>query len=87
MKNKINRSNIVLVNIQIVLTIASGVAFVMYLFNKDMWYILQFTLGFTLLFLAFMNYKVFEKKRFSILYLGVGFLLIVFNILSLVGVF
>lgn len=87
MKNKINRNNIVLVNIQIILTIASVVAFVMYLFNKNMWYILQFTLGFTLLFLAFMNYKVYEKKNYSFLYLVVGIILIVFNILSLVGVF
>lgn len=87
MKNKINRCNIVLVNMQIILTIASVVAFVMYLFNKNMWYILQFTLGITLLFLAFMNYKVYEKKNYSFLYLGVGIILIVFNILSLVGVF
>lgn len=87
MKNKINRSNIVLVNIHIILTVASFVAFIMYLFNNDMWYILQFTLGITILFLAYMNYKVFNKKSYSFLYLIVGIVLIVFNILSLVGVF
>ncbi len=87
MKNKINRSNIFFVNIQIMLTVVSVVAFVMYLFNKDMWNILQFCLGFTLLFLAYMNYKVYEKKKHSILYLIVGIMLVVFNILNMVGVF
>lgn len=87
MKNKINKSNIVLVNIQIILTITSVVASFMYLFNNDMWYILQFTLGFTILFLAYMNFKVYEKKIYSFVYLIVGIVLILFNILNLVGVY
>lgn len=87
MKGKINKSNIILVNIQIILTIVSVVVFVMYIFNKEMWNILQFCLGFTLLFLAYMNYKVYKNKRYAIFYLIVGIVLIVFNILNMVGVF
>lgn len=84
---KINKNNILIVNIQLLLTIISCVAFIMYLFNRKMWPILQFCLGGTLIYMAYSNYKIYNKKYFTIVYLIIGLILIFLNILKIVGVF
>lgn len=85
-KNKVNSFTIFLVYIQGILSIITGIVFVIYLFNREIFTILQFCLGITLLFMAFLSSRVYKKSKFTILCLVFGILLIMFNILSLVGV-
>ena len=84
-QNKINEKNILFVNLQIIVTIASLISFIMYLFNKKMFIIMCICLIINLFILAFNNYKIFRKKNFTIIYLVSGVLLALYLIISMVG--
>ena len=87
MKNKkINDTNIILVNLQVVSTLASFVALIMYLFQRKMFPILCICLSINLFVLAFNNYKIFKKKNYTIVYIVAGVVLLVYMILQMMGV-
>ena len=87
MKNKkINDTNIILVNLQVVSTLASFVALIMYLFQRKMFSILCICLSINLFVLAFNNYKIFKKKNYTIVYIVAGVVLLVYMILQMRGV-
>ena len=87
MKNKkIDETNILLVNLQIISTLASFVALIMYLFQRKMFQILCICLSLNLFVLAFNNYKIFKKKNYTMVYIIAGIVLLVYTILQMMGV-
>ena len=84
-KNKINQTNILFVDIQIFMTIASLVSFVMYLFNSKMLSIMCICFSLTLFVLAFNNYKIFKKKNYTIVYLISGIGLLILSLFLIIG--
>lgn len=83
---KIDRKNIILVDIQIFLTIVLLISFIMFLFNAEMRTIFQLCLEVTLLFMAYNNHVIYRKKFFTFLYLVAGSWIVVFEILRMVGI-
>ena len=86
MKTKIHRYNIIFIDIQILLTIITFILFILYLFNNKLLGLLQLFLGITLFALSFNNYKIYNKKNMTFIYLVVGIIVFVSGILHLVGV-
>lgn len=87
MKNKrIDETNILFVNLQIVSTLASLIALIMYLFQRKMFPILCICLSLNLFVLAFNNYKIFKKKNYTIVYIIAGVVLLIYTILQMIGV-
>ena len=80
----INKFNILFVDIQIVFTILTVILFVIYLFNRDLLSYLQLSLGVTLLVMAYNNYRIYKRAGTTILYVIVGVLLLVLDLLRLV---
>ncbi len=83
--NKIDRFNIILVDIQLFATVATLIAFIMYMFQTKMFLILCVCVCITLFILAFNNYKIYHKKNYTIIYLVVGIISTILTILSIVG--
>ena len=86
MKTKIHRYNILFIDAQILLTIVTVILFVVYFFNNKIIGLLQLFLGLTLFSLSFNNYKIYNKKNMTFIYLGVGLIVFILGILHLVGV-
>lgn len=84
--NNKNKINILLVYIQIIFTILSLIFGVWYFFNNRMIIYLGFVCSATLLIMGYNNYKMFNNKKFSIVYFVVGLLILIYNILKMMGV-
>lgn len=85
-KNKINKNNILFVNLQIILTIAVIIMFIVYMFNKKYFMWLELVLSLALLVMGYNNQVIYKRKNATILYVFVGTLLLILFILSLFGV-
>lgn len=83
---KINEYNILWINIQLLLTIATTVLFVVYLFDHSILWILELVSGVTLLILAFNNHRIFKRQDFTKTYLIVGLIVIAISLITLMGV-
>ena len=86
MKGKINRFNIIFVDIQILLTIITAVLCILYFIKKIDISLLQLSLGITLLCLSFNNYKIFKKKKMTIIYLIAGIVVLILCLFNMIGV-
>ena len=87
MKKKINDSNILIVNIQAILTLLLIITLIISLFNHHVWVIFRFVLGITLLFLAYANSRIYKRKGYTPAYIISGILVIILNILNMLGIF
>lgn len=86
--SKINEFNILGINIQIIVTIVVVVFAILSLFVSDNFLpILELFIGLDLMIMAYNNKKIYQRGKVTYIYLIVGILLIVYAILSLVGVF
>ena len=84
--SKINRFNILFVDLQVLFTIVTIICVVWYLFDPKVWHVLQFVLGITLFIIGYNNKVIYNKPKFSWVYYIVGMVLIIFDILLLLGV-
>jgi len=82
----INRSNILLVDIQVFLTFVVVILFIIGMFNKKFIYSVEIALFFALLCMAYNNYKIYKRKFATVLYLIFSVIILVFFILRLLGV-
>ncbi len=85
-KKIINEFNILGVNMQIVITIAVLIFGGIYLFTKRFRSVFEILMAMDLFIMAYNNERIYHKRRATILYITFGILLLVFAILSLVGV-
>ena len=84
--SKINRFNILFVDLQIVFTVITLICLVWYLFNPKVWHVLQFVLGITMFIIGYNNKIIYNRPKFAWVYYIIGAILIIFDILLLLGV-
>lgn len=84
--SKINEYNILYVNIQAILTICTCVLLVIYFFNNKVLWLLEIFGGLTLLMISFNNYIIYRKGKFTVVYLVIGIITIIFGIVNLMGI-
>ena len=85
-KSVINRTNILLVDIQVFLTFLVIILFILCLFNRKFVLAVEISLILALLCMAYNNLKIYKKKVATIVYLVVAIALIVLLILRLLGI-
>lgn len=84
--SKINRFNILFVDLQIIFTIVTVICLVWYLFNPKVWHVLQIVLGITMFIIGYNNRIIYNRPKFAWVYYIIGAILIIFDILLLLGV-
>ena len=84
--SRINRFNILFVDLQVFFTVLTIVCVIWYLFNAKVWHVLQFVLGITLIVIGYNNKIIYNRPKFAYVYYVIGILLIIFEILLLLGV-
>ena len=84
--SKINRFNILFVDLQVIFTILTVIMLVWYLFDKSAWHFLQIVLGITMIIIGYNNKIVYGRPKFAWVYYITGAVLIIFDILLLLGV-
>ena len=83
---KIDKYNILIVNIQIVVTIFVLVFGLIYLLKGKYRLVFEILMAIDLLIMAYNNIKIYHKKFATYLYILFAIILILFTILSLFGV-
>ena len=84
--SRINRFNILFVDLQVFFTVLTIVCVIWYFFNAKVWHVLQFVLGITLIVIGYNNKIIYNRPKFAYVYYVIGILLIIFEILLLLGV-
>lgn len=84
--SKINRFNILFVDLQIIFTVLTVIMLIWYLFDKSAWHFLQIVLGITMLIIGYNNKIIYNRPKFAWVYYITGAVLIIFDILLIIGV-
>ena len=84
--SKINRFNILFVDLQVIFTILTVIVLIWYLFDKSAWHFLQIILGITMIIIGYNNKIIYNRPKFAWVYYITGAVLIIFDILLLLGV-
>ena len=84
--SKINRFNILFVDLQVIFTVLTVIVLIWYLFDKSAWHFLQIILGITMIIIGYNNKIIYDRPKFAWVYYIVGAILIIFDILLLLGV-
>lgn len=84
--SKINRFNILFVDLQVIFTVLTVVMLIWYLFDSSAWHFLQIVLGITMIIIGYNNKIIYNRPKFAWVYYIVGAVLIIFDILLLIGV-
>jgi len=83
--NKINEFNILFVNLQLLFTIIVVVLLILSFFiNVGFW--LELSLCFALSIMAYNNYKIYKKKKLTIVYISFAIIMFILFLLMLLGV-
>ncbi len=83
----INRYNILWVNIQAFITFAVLVLAILSLAIDEKYFILmEILVALDLFVMAFNNYRIYKRKNATILYVVVGIFLLIYALLSFLGV-
>ena len=84
--SKINRFNILFVDLQVIFTVLTVIVLIWYLFDKSAWHFLQIILGITMIIIGYNNEIIYNRPKFAWVYYITGAVLIIFDILLLLGV-
>ena len=84
--SKINRVNILFVDLQVIFTVLTVIVLIWYLFDKSAWHFLQIILGITMIIIGYNNKIIYNRPKFAWVYYITGAVLIIFDILLLLGV-
>jgi hypothetical protein len=84
--SKINRFNILFVDLQVIFTVLTVIVLIWYLFDKSAWHFLQIILGITMIIIGYNNKIIYNRPKFAWVYYITGAVLIIFDILLLLGV-
>ncbi len=85
-KKKIKTIDIVFVYLQILFTILTVILFIVFLFHQEIFKILQLSLGFDLLAMAYNNQRIYRRRAATIIYALIGIVLIILDILLFMGI-
>lgn len=82
---KINKFNILFVDLQIVFTILNLILLVVFLFGGKVRDLLQLSIGATLLVMAYNNQVIYKRKNMTVFYVAAGGALLIIEFISLIG--
>ncbi len=85
-KKIINDTNIIGVNIQIIVTVLALIFGILTIFNNSFSPWFRILVGLDLFVMAYNNHKIHHKKNLTIIYIVFAVLIILVGILSLFGV-
>ena len=86
-KKPLHEYNLMGVNIQLFLTILVLIIGIVSIFaGKKVFILFEFLLGLDLFSMAYNNHNIYKRKNTTILYIISGIVMIVFGILSVIGV-
>lgn len=83
---KVTKFNIIFINFQLFLTFFTLGLFIWYIVDSDMIYIFQLFLGLTLLVMAYNNQFIYRSKKMTVVYAGIGFILLILDVIMYIGV-
>lgn len=83
---RIHLFHILFVYLQLILTLLTMILLIVSLFHAPMWLYLQLSLGFSFIVMAYNNQVIYKRKGFTILYLVLGVVLVLFALVMLLGV-
>ena len=82
--SKINRFNILFVNLQMIFVAFSVICLIWSYFNNKVFHILQFVFSITLFICGYNNKIIYDRPKFAYVYYIVGGIILVVEILSLI---
>lgn len=82
--SKINRFNILFVDLQVIFTILTIIMLVWYAFDNSAWHFLQIIFGITLLIIGYNNKIVYDRPKFAWVYYICGSIMIIVDIITLI---
>lgn len=82
--SKINRFNILFVNLQMIFAVFSLICLVWSFFNDKVYHVLQFVFSITLFICGYNNKIIYDRPKFAYVYYIVGAVILIVEILSLV---
>lgn len=85
-KKKLQTIDVIFVYLQILLTILTFILFIVFIFQQEIFKILQLSLGFDLLVMAYNNQRIYRRKFITAVYAFIGIILIILDILLFIGV-
>ena len=84
-KKKLSQVDLILLNLQLIMSLCTLVVGVMFFFKNNMLFWLQLSLGITMLTMGVNNLKIYKRKSVTIMYFLIGVLLIVLAVLTKIG--
>ncbi len=71
--------------VQVVLVFCLLVFAVISIFNSEFMPAVTLVTGLTLLVMAYNNYRIYKRKSFTMLYIAIGVIVLIFGVLDLIG--
>ena len=84
-KKKLSQVDLILLNLQLIMSLCTLVVGVMFFFKNNMLFWLQLSLGITMLTMGVNNLKIYKRKSVTIMYFLLGVLLVVLAVLTKIG--
>lgn len=84
-KKKLSQTDLILLNIQLLMSICTLVVGILYFIKNNMLFWLQLSLGITMLIMGINNLKIYKRKSVTIMYFLLGILLVVLAVLTKIG--
>ena len=84
-KKKLSQTDLILLNIQLLMSICTLVVGILYFIKNNMLFWLQLSLGITMLTMGINNLKIYKRKSVTIMYFLLGILLVVLAVLTKIG--
>ena len=84
-KKKLSQTDLILLNIQLLMSICTLVVGILYFIKNNMLFWLQLSLGITMLTMGVNNLKIYKRKSVTIMYFLLGVLLVVLAVLTKIG--
>lgn len=83
---KINEHNLLGIKLQFLVTVVVAIVGIIVIFKDKFFPYFQLAMGIDLFLLAYNNAKVYQRNKMTLIYVGVGVLLICSAVLALLGV-
>ncbi len=85
-ENPKTNANMLTLYLQASFSILTIIFIIVYFISKDTVALLQLSLSFTLLLTGYNNYKTYHRKNVTILYFGIGIIILILAIISIMGI-
>ncbi|MBQ8131346.1 MAG: hypothetical protein IJ193_02525 [Bacilli bacterium] len=83
---KINDSNILFVNLQLIFSVVTAILLLWFVFDKRVVPFFEIFLGLSLITMGINNHLIYKRKHFTVLYIVIGVFILISTFLSIIGV-